>query len=146
MWVGGIDLCHANVSDLRSRIGVLCPDFASFMFSAGTMSASDGCSGRSLTRRSGAHCSGKDGQVHPSAFRRARCAALIDVHRQHQSVGGEWRRIALARLIYRDDTQPRKVVWSPMDTKPLVTIAAHTFDGSWMPVGVSRLRSSVRRK
>src|SRR5579884_863812 len=101
--LGGVDLRHCDPVELRSRIGVLFQDYATYELSARE---------NILFGRAGVPAD--EIQVW-NAIEAARAAPVIKGLRQgldskvgrlfdggHDLSGGEWQRLALARLLYRD--------------------------------------------
>jgi ATP-binding cassette subfamily B protein len=103
--VGGVDLRDVSPEELRSRIGVLFQDYATYELSA----RENVVLGRA--ERAGA---GDDAAVQ-QALASARASSVIDklphgldskvgrlFEGGHDLSGGEWQRLALARLLFRD--------------------------------------------
>ena len=101
--VGGVDVRDADPGDLRSRIGVLFQDYVNYQLTVRDAIGSAVPSDRSTTRRSGTRSN------------RARATEVVKGMRNgldsrlgrwftegHEISGGQWQRLALARLIYRD--------------------------------------------
>jgi ATP-binding cassette subfamily B protein len=101
--LGGVDLRDADRAELRSRIGVLFQDYATYELTA----RENVILGRSDASHS-------DGRVR-GALESARAASVVDrlpagidskvgrlFEGGHDLSGGEWQRLALARLLYRD--------------------------------------------
>jgi ATP-binding cassette subfamily B protein len=101
--LGGVDLRDADPAELRSRIGVLFQDYATYELTA-----------RENVILGRAAASHTDDRVR-GALESARAAAVVDrlpagieskvgrlFEGGHDLSGGEWQRLALARLLYRE--------------------------------------------
>ena len=104
MRVGGVDLQGCSIREtLRSRIGVLFQDYASYELSV-RENVHDGSAGRQGRRRAGAG-GARDARSDwlvkkmPKGLD-AKVGRLFEGG--HDLSGGEWQRLALARIMYRD--------------------------------------------
>jgi ATP-binding cassette subfamily B protein len=101
--IGGVDLKEVDPEDLRHRIGILFQDFTNY-----ELSARENVNLGDVTRSS-------DDDAVLAALESARAADIVKGLRDgldakvgrlfeggHDLSGGEWQRLALARLIYRD--------------------------------------------
>ena len=101
--LGGVDIRDVAPADLRARIGVLFQDYATYELSA-----------RENVVLGRAGETSDDGRVR-TALESARAASVVDrlpsgldskvgrlFEGGHDLSGGEWQRLALARLLYRD--------------------------------------------